>query len=287
MSRPDYRGDAELVARVERRSVEALALLREIANDFSPAVFASSLGVEDMVLTDLIARERLPIGIFTLDTGRLPEETYALLDTTRRHFDLPVAVHFPQREALEAWLDEHGVNAFYDSVELRRACCRLRKVEPLGRALAGAKAWLTGQRAEQSVTRAGLPLREDDAAHGIAKFNPLTEWSEREVWAYVQLNAVPYNALHDRFYPSIGCAPCTRAISAGEDVRAGRWWWENPEVRECGLHPGTHATDANATAPISVIPTPASPTSASPTPTSHSPTSHSHASPIHQESPSR
>lgn len=250
MKRPDYRNDAELVARVEARSAAALALLREIAGDFAPALFASSLGVEDMVLTDLIAREQLPIGIFTLDTGRLPEETYALLATTRAHFGLPLAVHFPQREALEAWVNENGINAFYDSVELRRACCRLRKVEPLGRALAGAKAWITGQRAEQSVTRAGLALREEDAAHGIAKFNPLAEWSEREVWTYIQLHQVPYNALHDRFYPSIGCAPCTRSVTPGEDLRSGRWWWENADVRECGLHPGSqHAPNSQGNKP--------------------------------------
>lgn len=245
MKRPDYSKDAELVAGVERRAAQAQTLLQEIAAKYSPAAFASSLGVEDMVLTDLIARSGLPIEIFTLDTGRLHEETYTLLAKVRSHYGpqlkLPLRVLFPRHETVEAWVGENGINAFRDSVELRRACCAMRKVEPLGRALAGKKAWITGQRAQQSVTRAGLPLQEDDAAHGMQKFNPLTEWSEREVWAYVQLHQVPYNELHDRFFPSIGCSPCTRPVTPGEDLRAGRWWWENPELRECGLHPGTKA----------------------------------------------
>ncbi|MQY51221.1 phosphoadenylyl-sulfate reductase [Rhodocyclus gracilis] len=253
MKRADPSGDAVLLARIAERADEATAFLRRITDEFPAVAFASSLGVEDMLLTDLIARARLPITIFTLDTGRLPEETYALMATQRQHYGLPLQVYFPEHVALEAWVGEHGVNAFYDSVEQRRQCCRLRKVEPLGRALAGQQAWITGQRAEQSVTRAGLPLREHDAVHGIAKFNPLAEWSEREVWAYVDMHHVPYNALHDRFFPSIGCAPCTRAITPGEDVRAGRWWWENAEARECGLHPGKHPDASSAIAPVSSL----------------------------------
>ena len=249
MKRPDYTTDGELVARVEGRAEKALALLQEIAGKYSPAAFANSLGVEDMVLTDLIARAGLPIEIFTLDTGRLHEETYTLLAKVQSHYGAqlkqPLRVFFPRNESVEAWVRENGINAFRESVDLRRACCALRKVEPLGRALAGKKAWITGQRAQQSVTRAGLPLQEDDAAHGMQKFNPLAEWSEREVWAYVQLHQVPYNELHDRFFPSIGCSPCTRSVTPGEDLRAGRWWWENPELRECGLHPGTKARTAS------------------------------------------
>ena len=133
-------------------------------------------------------------------------------------------------------LRTQGVNAFYDSVELRKACCHARKVEPLGRALAGKQAWITGLRAQQSTTRTDLPKRQFDEGNGLVKFNPLSDWSEKEVWAYIRIHQVPYNALHDKFYPSIGCAPCTRPISLGEDIRAGRWWWENPETKECGLH---------------------------------------------------
>jgi phosphoadenosine phosphosulfate reductase len=229
--------EAALHESVTRRSAAARELLREIAADFSPAVLASSLGAEDMVLTDLIVREDLPIGIFSLDTGRLPAETHELMATIRRHYGLTLRLYYPRHDLLEAWTSEHGINAFYESVELRKGCCQVRKVEPLQRALAGQRAWITGMRAQQASTRDGLPLRSVDTANGgLEKFNPLAEWSEREVWAYLRQHGVPYNALHDRFYPSIGCAPCTRAVAAGEDVRAGRWWWENPESKECGLH---------------------------------------------------
>ncbi|MCM8594288.1 phosphoadenylyl-sulfate reductase [Accumulibacter sp.] len=222
-----------LAARVEAAS----ALLQEIADDFSPAALASSLGAEDMVLTDLIVRAGLPIGIFSIDTGRLPAETYDLIARIRKHYGLTLRVYFPRHDLVEAYALEHGVNAFYESVDLRRQCCYLRKVEPLERALGGLKAWITGMRASQSATREGLPLRSVDEAHGgLIKFNPLGEWSESEIWAYLRSRSVPYNALHDRFYPSIGCAPCTRPVTPGEDTRAGRWWWENPELKECGLH---------------------------------------------------
>ena len=226
-----------LRAAVVSRSAAARALLHEVATDFAPAVFASSLGAEDMVLTDLIVREALPIGIFSLDTGRLPPETLDLIAAVRRHYGLTLRLYYPRHDLVEAWTSEHGINAFYESVELRKGCCHVRKVEPLQRALAGQRAWITGMRAQQASTRDGLPLRSVDTANGgLEKFNPLAEWSEGEVWAYIRQHGVPYNALHDRFYPSIGCAPCTRAVAAGEDVRAGRWWWENPESKECGLH---------------------------------------------------
>lgn len=228
--------DPALINSVAAKTVAARRQMAEIAADFAPAVFANSLGAEDMVLTDLIVNEKLDIGIFSLDTGRLPAETYDLMGRIKRHYGLKLKLYYPDHARLEAYTREHGINAFYDSVELRKACCHARKVEPLQRALAGKRAWITGLRAEQAATRAGLPLREFDAANGLEKFNPLSAWTEREVWAYLRANAVPYNKLHDQGYPSIGCAPCTRAVAAGEHVRAGRWWWEDPTSKECGLH---------------------------------------------------
>jgi len=210
--------------------------LDRIVRDFSPAVFACSLAAEDMVLADMILRARLPIGIFSLDTGRLHPETLAVLDQVKATYSYDITLYRPQPEAVEAYVAQNGLNAFYDSIEMRRECCRVRKVEPLGRALSGNKAWLTGQRRAQSSTRAELAVQEDDAAHRMVKFNPLAEWSEQDVWDYIRANKVPYNALHDRGYPSIGCEPCTRAIEPGEEVRVGRWWWEHPESKECGLH---------------------------------------------------
>ncbi|ANQ83517.1 phosphoadenosine phosphosulfate reductase [Azoarcus olearius] len=198
--------------------------------------FANSFGAEDMVLTDLILGGKLPIEIFSLDTGRLPAETYTLMGAVEQRYGTKLKVFFPDATAVEQFVRSEGINAFYDSVELRKACCGIRKMEPLRRALAGKKAWVTGLRAAQSVTRTGLALREFDTGNGLEKFNPLSDWTEAEVWAYIRINEVPYNALHDQFYPSIGCAPCTRAIALGEDIRAGRWWWEDPASKECGLH---------------------------------------------------
>jgi len=223
---------SDLHARVE----ETRAILERIARDFSPAVFASSLAAEDMVLTDLILKAGLPISIFSLETGRLHKETLEVLDKVKAHYGHDIALYRPQPELVEEYVSKNGLNAFYDSVEMRKGCCYVRKVEPLGRALAGKKAWITGQRRAQSTTRAELNVQEDDAAHGMAKFNPLADWSEQDVWEYIRANDVPYNSLHERGYPSIGCEPCTRAIQPGEDIRAGRWWWENPESKECGLH---------------------------------------------------
>jgi phosphoadenosine phosphosulfate reductase len=212
------------------------ATLSRIASDFSPAVFASSLAAEDMVLTDLILKGQYDIGIFSLETGRLHKETLDMLEKVKAHYGYDIAVYKPQAEAVEAYIAQNGLNAFYDSVEMRKECCRIRKVEPLGRALLGNKAWVTGQRRAQAATRGSLMVEEDDAAHLMTKFNPLADWSEEDIWNYIRDNGVPYNALHDQGYPSIGCEPCTRAIEPGEDVRAGRWWWENPESKECGLH---------------------------------------------------
>ncbi|MFA9274982.1 MAG: phosphoadenylyl-sulfate reductase [Candidatus Aquirickettsiella gammari] len=218
------------------RLADTIAILEKIANEYAPAVFASSLAVEDMVLTDLILRNKLSIKIFTLETGRLHKETLAMLDRIQKTYGVDIQLFKPKVTAVEDYVRQHGVNAFYDSVEMRKECCRIRKVEPLNRALTGNKAWITGQRRTQSATRTELAVQEDDVAHVMQKFNPLADWSEEDVWHYIRSNNVPYNSLHDKGYPSIGCEPCTRAIQPGEDVRAGRWWWENPESKECGLH---------------------------------------------------
>jgi phosphoadenosine phosphosulfate reductase len=231
------------VPSVTERTAQLLADLKAIAAEFPGAVLASSLAAEDMVLTDAILRNRLPIGIFSLETGRLHAETLAMVDRVAERYGYAIELFRPDPAAVETYVRDHGLNAFYESVELRKACCGVRKVEPLKRALAGRPAWLTGQRRAQSATRTELPAREHDAAHGIVKFNPLADWSEEDVWTYVRANEVPYNALHDRGYPSIGCEPCTRAIRPGEDVRAGRWWWESSDSKECGLH--VHAAEVS------------------------------------------
>jgi len=211
--------------------------LRAIAAEFSPAALASSLSAEDMVLTDAIARARLPIEIFVLDTGRLHAESLSLMHKIRNRYGIEVRVFAPDAAAVAQYVQANGRDAFYGSVELRKRCCEIRKVEPLGRALAGKRAWLTGQRRDQAASRAELAEREFDAVHGIEKFNPLAGWSESEVWEYLRANHVPYNRLYDQGYRSIGCAPCTRPVLPGEHPRAGRWWWEEEAAqKECGLH---------------------------------------------------
>ncbi|MFZ6861679.1 phosphoadenylyl-sulfate reductase [Undibacterium sp. Ji67W] len=225
-----------VITEFEAKLENTRTILKNIAQDFSPAVFASSLAAEDMVLTDLILREQLNISIFSLETGRLHAETLGMLDKVKATYGTEIVLYKPEASAVEAYVAQHGLNAFYDSVDMRKECCRIRKVEPLNRALAGNKAWITGQRRAQAATRTELAVQEDDVAHGMQKFNPLADWSEEDVWHYIRSNNVPYNPLHDKGYPSIGCEPCTRAIQPGEDVRAGRWWWENPESKECGLH---------------------------------------------------
>ncbi len=223
---------------VSTKKAEVLALLTEASQNLgaNAITFANSFGAEDMVLTDLILKNALPISIFSLDTGRLPVETYDLMAETEKHYNTRLNVYFPKLDTVEQYVKSNGINAFYESIELRKACCHMRKVEPLQRALAGKKAWVTGMRAAQATTRASLPVQEYDEGNQLDKFNPLSSWSEQEVWAYIRMFNVPYNKLHDQFYPSIGCAPCTRAIAMGEDVRAGRWWWEDPTSKECGLH---------------------------------------------------
>jgi phosphoadenosine phosphosulfate reductase len=225
-----------LVASVKTKRAAVLNLLKVASTQFSAITFANSYGAEDMVITDIIAKEKLSIEIFSLDTGRLPAETYTLMGDVEKNYRIRPIVFFPKHEAVEEYVRTKGINAFYESIELRKACCHMRKVEPLKRALAGKQAWITGMRAEQATTRTSLPTREFDEGNKLEKFNPLSDWTEQEVWAYIRMHEVPYNALHDQFYPSIGCAPCTRAVAMGEDVRAGRWWWEDPQNKECGLH---------------------------------------------------
>ncbi len=197
---------------------------------------ATALGPEAQILTHMIAHQHLPIDIFTLDTGRHFEETHRLLDLTRNRYQVPIRVYFPDPADVERVVNESGPYAFRESVEARKQCCHIRKVKPLFRALEGKEAWLTGLRREQSPTRGGVKVIEWDEAHGLYKINPLWLWDEDQVWGFIRKNEVPYNELHDHNYPSIGCAPCTRATEAGEDIRAGRWWWENPETKECGIH---------------------------------------------------
>ena len=228
---------------MQRKIERALGLMREAGEAFAPAVLASSLGSEDMVLLDLIARGALPIAVFTLDTGRLPQETHDLLQLARARYRVPIAVFAPESGDVERYVAAHGPNGFYESIALRQECCQLRKVKPLKRALAGNRAWITGLRRAQSAGRGAIAFSEWDEANGLQKFNPLADWSDGEVEAYTAAHDVPVSALRAQGYPSIGCAPCTRAVAPGEDPRAGRWWWENPEFNECGLHPRHEARD--------------------------------------------
>ncbi len=215
------------------RTLDLLALISE---SFRPAVLANGFGPESMVLTDLISRHDFRIEIISLDTGRLPEETHELAQNAFKRYGPRIRLVNPDPEELQAWVYQNGPNAFYQSVELRKQCCHIRKVAPLRRVLAGKRAWLTGLRREQAPTRAQLGEHAWDAENGMDKFNPMIDWTTAQVWAYIHDHSVPYNALHDKGYPSVGCSPCTRAISAGEDIRAGRWWWEREAAKECGLH---------------------------------------------------
>ncbi|MBP6345266.1 MAG: phosphoadenylyl-sulfate reductase [Neisseriaceae bacterium] len=220
--------------------------LRYITEQALDSRLASSLAAEDMVLTDAIARQQLPITIFTLATGKLPLETLALLPQVQRRYGLTVTTVAPDPEATAAYEAKHGTFAFYDSVPLRQRCCHIRKIEPLNRALVGADAWLTGQRQAQSVTRATLSFHQLDDERQMAKFNPLFDWSEADVWAYIQHFDVPCNALYQQGYPSIGCDPCTKAVRADQDIRAGRWWWEQQDSKECGLHPSSQSNPSES-----------------------------------------
>ena len=225
----------ELNKQLTGKSAEEI--VRWAADTFgSQIAFASSFGAEDVALIDIVSRVAPELRMFTLDTGRLHDETYDVMERVRHRYELPILSYFPDREAVEKLEREKGYYSFRESIENRKECCGIRKVVPLKRALSGLRAWMTGLRREQSVTRTEMQALEWDEGNGIAKVNPLIDWTEQQVWDYIKANNVPYNALHDNGFPSIGCAPCTRAVKPGEDVRAGRWWWENPENKECGLH---------------------------------------------------
>lgn len=198
--------------------------------------FASSMGAEDQVITEMIANIDRTAKIFTLDTGRMFPETYDLIDRTNARYKINIQIYFPEREQVEKMVNEKGINLFYESIDNRRQCCHIRKIVPLQRALKGLDVWISGLRKSQSVTRRDLKPIEWDQGNGLIKLNPLIEWSEEQVWSYIEKNNIPYNSLHNEGFPSIGCMPCTRAIEPNEDVRAGRWWWELPESKECGLH---------------------------------------------------
>ena len=223
----------------QSRNLGAYDLLRVILARFGDRVaLASSFSAEDQVITDMLCRIGGKPKIFTLDTGRLPGETYDVIEATREKYGIEIEILFPDRAKVEAMVTADGPNLFYSSVENRRKCCNVRKVEPLKRKLSQLEAWIVGLRSGQSVTREGLGRVEWDQGNGLIKVSPIADWTAEQVWEYIRKNDVPYNALHDKGYPSIGCAPCTRAVEDGQDIRAGRWWWEQPEHKECGLHPG-------------------------------------------------
>lgn len=225
----------EIVNRLEKSSLaDGIALASELFP--GQTYFSTSLGQEDQVISHAIYKSNSDVQTFTLDTGRLFAETYDLLDKTRFRYKLPIKIYFPEAADVEEFVNSHGVNGFYESVENRKQCCYIRKVKPLNRALQNAKLWITGLRAEQSYNRETMKILEWDNERNLYKFNPLLHWNYKDVLVYLKENDVPYNPLHDKGFISIGCAPCTRAIGPGEDIRAGRWWWEDANKKECGLH---------------------------------------------------
>ncbi|UKJ06407.1 phosphoadenylyl-sulfate reductase [Solitalea lacus] len=229
---------SELIEQLQKEAegLDLATSLTLIATRFPGKVsFSTSFGIEDQVITDAIFRSKAAIDIFTLDTGRLFNETYEVYSRTVARYKLSITPYYPNQDEIQQFVLNKGINAFYESVENRKECCRIRKIEPLKKALAGTEVWITGVRAEQSENRKGFHLFEYDHGFNLIKFNPLLNWTEKEVFEYVKKNAVPYNPLHDKGFVSIGCQPCTRAIEPGEDPRAGRWWWEDSK-KECGLH---------------------------------------------------
>ena len=232
----------------EIETKDAQQVLAWAVETFHPRLgFASSFGAEDVVVIDMLARIRTDARIFTLDTGRLHEETYDVMERIRKRYGVTIESYFPDREKVETLERQKGLYSFRESIADRKECCFIRKVEPLNRALATLDAWITGLRREQAVTRGTTTKLEVDEAHaGLFKLNPLADWTDQQVWDYIRKHDVPYNHLHDRNFPSIGCSPCTRAVAPGEDIRAGRWWWELPEHKECGLHPARPAGVAGA-----------------------------------------
>lgn len=225
----------EILSKIKGLSpVEALKVLSTEFNGYS--VFSTSFSSEDQVITDLILYNELPVEIFTLDTGRMFPETYSTWTRTLEKYPSRITAYYPDAQSLQSFIQEKGPNSFYESVENRKACCHIRKVEPLQRALKGKKLWITGIRAEHSPNRHDMQQIEWDGTNGVFKFHPILDWTTEEVKRYIQQNDIPYNPLHDKGFVSIGCAPCTRAIRPGEDFRAGRWWWEDASKKECGLH---------------------------------------------------
>jgi phosphoadenosine phosphosulfate reductase len=225
--------DSALAAKVEA----SLALLRRAVSVHGRLVYASSLGAEAMVLTDLIWTHVPEIDVVSIDTGRLPEETLTLLERLERRYHRRIKLYYPDAQAVQSYVREHGINGFYNSLGERVSCCQIRKVEPFKRAVAGYAAWVTGVRREQSQQRSEEQPMARDEQTGLQKISPLLEWTGAQIWTYIRAHHLYYSPLHDRGYSSIGCAPCTRAVEPGQDDRAGRWWWENPESRECGLQP--------------------------------------------------
>jgi phosphoadenosine phosphosulfate reductase len=223
----------------EMEDKSAMEVLKWAINAYAPKIaLASSFGAEDVILIDMMVKiNKGKAKIFTLDTGRLNQETYDVMDAIRKKYDIQIEVYFPEQRETEEMVKIKGMNLMYESVENRKLCCEIRKVHPLNRALSKLDGWITGLRREQAITRANIYKLEIDSSHGnIAKVNPLADWTNEMIWDYIHKNNVPYNKLHDSGYPSIGCEPCTRAVHRGEDPRAGRWWWENATQKECGLH---------------------------------------------------
>lgn len=223
-------------AELAEKSTVLKQRLSDISKRFSDVRFATSLAAEDMVITDALTKANANIQFFTLATGRLHQETVDMVQTTEDHYGIKIEKIYPKENDVQAFIDQYGMNGFYDGEEPKKACCGARKIKPLNVALLGADAWITGQRREQSTTRTELNLEEHDDARGIAKFNPLFDWNEADIWAYIKQENAPIHPLHLKGYPSIGCEPCTRQVKKGEDIRAGRWWWLQSDSKECGLH---------------------------------------------------
>lgn len=226
---------AQLNERIKDKST--LEILQFVSREFDGKIkFASSMGLEDQVITHILAAHKIPVEIFTLDTGRMFYETYELVDKTQARYNLPIKIYFPDAGEVEEMVNTKGINLFYQSIENRKQCCGIRKIKPLKRALKGLDAWITGLRKEQSPTRKDMQIIEWDESNSLIKVNPLLYWTEKQTRDFITEHKIPYNTLHDKGFPSIGCQPCTRAVMQGEDIRSGRWWWENPETKECGLH---------------------------------------------------
>jgi len=240
---------SELPEELRTRAANTVRQLKAAVTEFKNVTYANSLGAESMVLSDLIWREVPEIDVFSIDTGRLYPETYDLIDRLHAKYGRKLKIYNPEGAEVENWVAANGINGFREGLEERRSCCNVRKIEPFRRALQGKDAWVTGIRRGQSASRAMAAPVEWDSEYGLHKISPLLDWSEKEIWTYIRKLKLPYNVLHDIGFPSIGCAPCTRAVQPGEDARSGRWWWERTESRECGLHPRRKAGAPGFAAP--------------------------------------